>query len=49
MHVDNQAQFRFANKFTAALTAFTLSIVMISGTVSVPKAEARAAYVGEVA
>lgn len=41
----------FGNRLAAALTAFALSLVMISGTVSVPaKAAASAqAYVGEIA
>lgn len=41
----------FGNRLAAALSAFALSLVMISGTVSVPaKAAASAqAYVGEIA
>lgn len=43
----------YANRFAAALSAFALSLVMISGTVSVPaKAQSTAiasAYVGVVA
>ncbi|MFA7584906.1 MAG: hypothetical protein WCY11_01735 [Novosphingobium sp.] len=43
---------RFSNRLAAAFSAFALSLVMISGTVSVPaKAEAAtvSAYVGVVA
>ena len=49
MHAQSSARFQFANKLSAALTAFALSLVMISGTVTVPSAEARTAYVGELA
>lgn len=49
MHAQSSIQFRFANKFAAGLTAFVLSLVLISGTVSVPTAEARTTYVGELA
>lgn len=41
----------FGNRLAAALTAFALSLVMISGTVSVPAKAAAGpqAYVGEIA
>ena len=40
----------FGSRFAAAASAFALSLVMISGTVSVPStAQASAAYVGVVA
>ena len=41
----------FGNRLAAALSAFALSLVMISGTVSVPAKAAASgqAYVGEIA
>lgn len=44
-----QIRSMFANKFAAAASAFALSLVLISHTVSVPQAQARTAYVGEMA
>ena len=38
-----------AGRMTAAITAFALSLALIGHTVSVPQAQARAAYVGELA
>ena len=49
MQVQASTPTRFANRLTAAFTAFALSLVMISGTVTVPSAEARTTYVGELA
>jgi len=43
-------QSTFANKLAAAASAFILSLVLISGTVSVPQAaQASTVYVGEIA
>ncbi len=43
-------QSTFANKLAAAASAFILSLVLISGTVSMPStAQAQTVYVGEMA
>ena len=43
-------QSTFANKLAAAASAFVLSLVLISGTVSMPStAQAQTVYVGETA
>lgn len=38
-----------ASRITAAITAFALSLALIGHTVTVPQAQARTAYVGELA
>ena len=44
------SQSTFANKLAAAASAFLLSVVLISGTVSMPQtAHAQTIYVGEIA
>lgn len=43
-------QSTFANKLAAAASALVLSLVLISGTVSMPStAQAQTVYVGEIA
>jgi len=43
-------QSTLANKLAAAASAFVLSLVLISGTVSMPStAQAQTVYVGEIA